>query len=61
MNLEGQKEGFTQSWEKLVSDGEGLFGIEPESFTPVGIRTNVKETGTLYHGTKAALKAGGLL
>ena len=59
--MEGQKEGFTQSWEKLVSDGEGLFGVEPKSFTPVGIRTNVKETGPLYHGTKAALKDGDLL
>jgi len=61
VNLEGQKEGFTQSWEKLVSDGESLLGIEPESFTPVGIRTNVKDTGPLYHGTKAALKDGDLL
>ena len=30
-------------------------------FTPVGIRTDVKETGTLYHGTKANLNVGDLL
>ena len=30
-------------------------------FKPVGIRADVKETGPLYHGTKASLKAGDLL
>ncbi len=32
-----------------------------KNFTPVGIRTNVKETDTLYHGTKADLKIGDLI
>jgi len=32
-----------------------------EGFTPVGLRTDVKETGPLYHGTKANLKVGDLL
>lgn len=30
-------------------------------FTPVGIRADVKETGPLYHGTKANLQVGDLL
>jgi rifampin ADP-ribosylating transferase len=30
-------------------------------FMPVGIRVDVKETGLLYHGTKANLKVGDLL
>lgn len=30
----------------------------PQSFTPAGIRKNVKEEGPLYHGTKADLKTG---
>ena len=29
-----------------------------EGFTPVGIRTDVKDEGPFYHGTKAALKIG---
>jgi len=32
-----------------------------KDFTPVGIRVSVKETGTLYHGTKADLKVGDLI
>ena len=32
-----------------------------KGFTPVGIRYDVKETGPLYHGTKANLKIGDLL
>lgn len=32
-----------------------------KEFTPVGIRFDVKETGLLYHGTKADLKVGDLL
>ena len=32
-----------------------------KGFIPVGIRTDVKETGPLYHGTKANLKTGDLL
>lgn len=32
-----------------------------KEFVPIGIRSDVKETGTLYHGTKADLKVGDLL
>lgn len=32
-----------------------------KGFTPVGIRRDVKEAGTLYHGTKASLNLGDLL
>ena len=32
-----------------------------KGFTPVGVRKNVKETGLLYHGTKANLKINDLL
>jgi len=32
-----------------------------KGFTPIGIRKDVKETGPLYHGTKASLKIGDLL
>ncbi|MCL2047170.1 MAG: NAD(+)--rifampin ADP-ribosyltransferase [Defluviitaleaceae bacterium] len=32
-----------------------------KTFTPVGIRKDVKETDPLYHGTKASLKIGDLL
>ena len=59
--MKSNQEGFTHSWEKLVSDGETLIEKQEESFAPVGLRTDVKETGPLYHGTKASLKAGELL
>ncbi|MCL1847942.1 MAG: NAD(+)--rifampin ADP-ribosyltransferase [Coriobacteriia bacterium] len=32
-----------------------------KEFTPVGIRTDVKETGPLYHGTKAEFTVGSLI
>ena len=32
-----------------------------EGFTPVGIRTDVKDEGPFYHGTKVGLKPGDLL
>ena len=32
-----------------------------KGFTPIGIRKDVKETGPLYHGTKANLNVGDLL
>ena len=60
-SLEKDQEGFTGAWEKLVSDGEGLFEKHQERFTPVGLKVDVKETGPLYHGTKADLKVGDLL
>ena len=34
---------------------------DQEGFTPVGLRSNVQETGPLYHGTKASLKVGDLI
>ena len=37
------------------------FKKHPEGFIPVGLRVNVKETGQLYHGTKANLKVGDLI
>jgi rifampin ADP-ribosylating transferase len=54
------QEGFAQSWKKLTTEGEGLFGKDPGEFIPVGLRTGVEETGPLYHGTKADLKVGDL-
>ena len=36
-------------------------GEHQKNFTPVGIRADVKETGSLYHGTKANLNIGDLL
>jgi len=32
--------------------------VQPSPFEPVGVRTDVKESGTLYHGTKADLSIG---
>jgi len=37
------------------------FAVHQKGFTPVGIRTDVKEPGPLYHGTKADLKPGELI
>lgn len=61
MSSEDHEDGFTQAWDKLVTDGEGLFGKDQKAFTPVGLRTDVKEAGPLYHGTKADLAVGDLL
>ena len=59
--MEEYQEGFDNAWKKLTTDGDGLFETRPERFTPAGLRTNVKETGPLYHGTKADLNAGDLI
>jgi len=61
MSLEKHQEGFVHAWGKLVAEGESLFEKHQEGFTPVGLRTDVKETGPLYHGTKADLKVGDLI
>ena len=51
----------------LASEAKTLEGLlmnsmeHQKGFTPVGIRTDVKETGPLYHGTKANLKIGDFL
>ncbi|MCL2364589.1 MAG: NAD(+)--rifampin ADP-ribosyltransferase [Defluviitaleaceae bacterium] len=52
---------FTKAFEKLRQTGEGLFGNAPETFTPVGIRADVKDQGPFYHGTQAALVIGDLI
>lgn len=52
---------FDKAWNKLVTEGEMCETGPRENFTPVGLRKDVKETGVLYHGTKANLKVGDLL
>lgn len=46
--------------EKMTAQGE-MCGPVTKPFTPVGIRKDVRETGPLYHGTKADLRPGQLL
>ena len=53
--------GFDRAWERLTADGQGLLGQQPAAFVPVGVRTDVHETGPLYHGTKANLEVGDLI
>ncbi len=52
---------FNQAWEKLTTKGEMCPENTFVKFTPTGIRKNVKEEETLYHGTKADLKVGDYL
>lgn len=52
---------FNQAWEKLTTEGEMCSEKVSQDFTPIGIRKNVQEEGTLYHGTKADLKIGDYL
>ncbi|MCL2885021.1 MAG: hypothetical protein FWF49_06015 [Oscillospiraceae bacterium] len=47
--------------EKLTADEESLFEKIQGEFTPVGWRKDIKETGPLYHGTKADRQIGDLL
>ena len=61
VGLEKDQEGFARAWKKLTADGEGLLEKHTEEFTPVGLRTDVKETGPLYHGTKADFKIGDMI
>jgi len=61
MTLEEGRKDFEDAWDKLLVDGEGLFGKQPQAFTPVGLRTDVKESGPLYHGTRADLRTGDLI
>lgn len=51
---------FGQAWKKMTAQGE-MCGPVTKPFTPVGIRKDVRETGPLYHGTKADLRPGQLL
>ena len=59
--MEKYQEGFDQAFEKLRATGEGLLDKTTEEFVAVGLRTDVKETGPLYHGTKVNLKVGDLI
>lgn len=59
--MDNSQNDFNQAWKNLTSQGE-MCNTEPKKdFTPVGLRKNVKETGPLYHGTKADLKIGDCL
>lgn len=51
---------FTRAWNSLTTSGE-MSGEPPRPFTPVGLRTDVREAGPLYHGTRADLRPGDLL
>jgi len=59
--MENHNDDFKQAFEKLRTSGEGLTGTTLKEFTPVGIRTDVKDTGPFYHGTKADFKVGDLI
>jgi len=52
---------FAKAFEQLRTTGEGLSGTAAEAFSPVGIRTDVKDPGPFYHGTRAALAVGDLI
>lgn len=54
------QEDFDRAWNDLTSQGK-MCDAPQRDFTPVGLRKDVKETGPLYHGTRADLKAGDLL
>ena len=51
---------FTRAWNSLTTSGE-MSGEPPRPFPPVGLRTDVREAGPLYHGTRADLRPGDLL
>ena len=59
--MDSKNDDFTQAFEKLRTSGEGLAGVVPKEFTPVGIRTDVKDSGPFYHGTKEYFKVGDLI
>lgn len=58
--MDSSKKDFNQAWNELTTRGE-LYGKAYKSFTPIGIRKNVKEVGYFYHGTKASLQIGDLI
>lgn len=58
--MQDSQRDFDQAWKKLTSQGE-MCGPQTKPFTPVGIRKDVRETGPLYHGTKADLAPGDLI
>ncbi len=57
---QGQRD-FEQAWKRLTTQGEGDGPTPPRDFAPVGLRKDVRETGPLYHGTKADLQVGDFL
>ena len=58
--MENEKKDFTQAWNSLTTKGE-MCGEAVRPFRPMGLRTDVKEEGPLYHGTRAVLQPGDLL
>lgn len=58
--MENEKKDFTQAWNSLTTKGE-MCGEAVRPFRPMGLRTDVKEEGPLYHGTRAVLRPGDLL
>lgn len=58
--MENGNRDFNQAWNSLTTSGE-MSGEPPRPFTPVGLRTDVREEGPLYHGTRADLRPGDLL
>lgn len=58
--MENGNRDFNQAWNSLTTSGE-MSGEPPRPFTPVGLRTDVREAGPLYHGTRADLRPGDLL
>lgn len=58
--MENGNRDFNQAWNSLTISGE-MSGEPPRPFTPVGLRTDVREAGPLYHGTRADLRPGDLL
>lgn len=59
--LSKSENNFNKAWNNLTSKGEMCSNNINEGFVPVGIRKDVKETGPLYHGTKAELNIGDLI
>lgn len=51
---QGQRD-FEQAWKRLTTQGDAGGPTPPRDFAPVGLRKDVRETGPLYHGTKADL------
>ena len=52
---------FDRAWKDLTTEGKMSSDALAQSFTPVGIRKDVKEDGPFYHGTKADLNVGDFL
>lgn len=57
---QGQRD-FEWAWKRLTTQGDAGGPTPPRDFAPVGLRKDVRETGPLYHGTKADLQVGDFL